>query len=280
MGAEGDAPEYLAFIGKKWLTAAIKRVFEPGCKFDHVLVIEGLQGKGKSTALEYLATFGHDKPEAYFTDNIRIADIQNKDTILLLQGSIIVELAELAGFNKKDDEEIKGWITLKRDRCRRPYDKTITVFERQFVLSATTNNHEYLKDPTGNRRYWPFKSSCLDLEAIKRDREQLWAEAMHCYRSGLYIGPTEEEQLLAEVAQEKRRSIDAWEDDVMDIAHRLDPLYERGVTIKNILDKMGFPLRDQDQKSMRRVSGILQQNNYRNEIKWEDGKSKRVWIKS
>lgn len=280
LGAEGDEAAYLSFIGKKWLTAAVKRVFQPGCKFDHVLVIEGLQGKGKSTALEYLATFGKEKAETYFTDNIRIADIQNKDTILLLQGSIIVELAELAGFNKRDDEEIKGWVTLKKDRCRKPYDKTITEFPRQFVLSATTNNHEYLKDPTGNRRYWPFKSSALDLAAIKRDREQLWAEAMHYYREGLYIGPTEEEMLLAEAAQEKRRSIDVWEDEVLQMAHDADPMNKNGVTVKRLLDRLGFSLRDQDQKAMRRVSSILQQNGYRNEVRWFDNKAHRVWIKS
>jgi len=277
MGAEGDAPEYLEFIGKKWLTAAVKRIYEPGCKFDHVLVIEGTQGKGKSSALEEMATF---EGEQYFTDNIRISDIQQKDSILLLQGSILVELAELAGFNKKDDEEIKGWITLKQDRCRKPYDRMITVFKRQFVLSATTNNYDYLKDPTGNRRYWPFKSSALDLEAIKRDKKQLWAEAVTLYKSGLYLGPTEEEARLATAAQEMRRSVDSWEDEVMDACIRLGARQYEGFKVTDILEKIGLEFRERDQRSTRRVTSILQSNGFENVVRRINDKPQRVWVRN
>lgn len=279
MGAEGDDFDYLAFIGTKWLVAAVKRVFEPGCKFDHVLVMEGKQGRGKSTALQYMATFG-DVEESYFTDNIKITDIQNKDTILLLQGSIIVELAELAGFNKKDDEEIKGWITLKYDRCRKPYDRTITVFPRQFVLAATTNSYDYLKDPTGNRRYWPFSSSSLDLEAIKRDRMQLWAEAVSLYKSGYNLWPTDEEMALAEKAQHKRRTVDTWEDDVLKAANRVYSVKPNGFTTRDVFVEMEIPLRERDYKATRRVAGILQQNDYENAVRRVEGKNVRVWVKS
>lgn len=279
MGAEDDDAEYLSFIGTKWLVAAVKRVYEPGCKFDHVLVMEGTQGRGKSTALECMATFGSDKEEAYFTDNIKISDIQSKDTILLLQGSIIVELAELAGFSKKDDEEIKGWITLKMDRCRKPYDRTVTHFPRQFVLAATTNNYDYLKDPTGNRRYWPFKSSAVDIDGIKAVREQLWAEAVHWYRRGLYIGPTEEEMALAEAAQEKRRTIDTWEDDVLNEAVALTSYTGEGFTTRDVLRNLGFELKDQTYQAQKRVSSILQTAGYENRVVKVSGKSKRQWVK-
>lgn len=281
LGAEGDSVDYLSFIGKKWITAAVKRVFEPGCKFDHILVMEGSQGLGKSTAFETLATFGdNNKKESYFTDNIKLSDIQNKDTILLLQGSIIVELAELAGFRKQDDEEIKGWITTKEDRCRRPYGKTVTHFPRQFVLCGTTNNHEYLKDPTGNRRYWPFKTARIALDSLERDRVQLWAQAMALYRSGLYIGPTQEESKLAEAAQIKRRSYDTWEDDVLNAVNDLGLMARsNGFKIKAIFSAMGLGIKDQDAKNTRRISNILQQNGYENEVKWINGKSSRVWVK-
>ncbi len=278
LGAEGDEPEYLSFIGTKWITAAVKRVYEPGCKFDHVLVIEGTQGRGKSTALEYMATFG-DTEEAYFTDNIKISDIQDNDTILMMQGSIIVELAELAGFNKKDDEEIKGWITLKVDRLRRAYDRTITVCPRQFVLAATTNSYDYLKDPTGNRRYWPFRSSAVDLEAIKADRKQLWAEAVQSYKSGLYIGPDEDEMKLAETAQLKRRSIDSWEDSVLAAAEDASLMGMRGFSMTDIFEKLNILFRDRDYKSTRRITSILQQDGYVNVVKTVGGKSTRVWVR-
>jgi len=274
LGAQEDDPEYLAFAGKKWLTAGVKRIYEPGCKFDHVLVIEGAQGGGKSTLLREIATFGD---EAYFTDNVKVSDIGKDNTIMMLQGSIIVELAELAGFNKKDDEEIKGWITVREDRCRRPYDKTVSYFPRQFVLAATTNNYEYLKDPSGNRRYWPVKAGVLDLNAVKQDRLQLWAEAVTLYKSGYYVGPTEDEQALAREAQEKRLSVDAWEEDVL-IALRKMQTHD-GFKTREVMEKMGLTIKDRDDRAARRVTGVLRAHDYEMRALWVDGKTQKLWMK-
>ena len=278
LGAEDDDADYLAFIGRKWLTAAVKRTYQPACKFDHVLVMEGKQGAGKSTALKELATFGADIQESYFTDAITIADIQSKDTIQKIQGSVIVELAELAGFNKKDDEEIKRWITIQHDDCRLPYARTTTRFNRQFVLSATTNSYDYLKDPTGNRRYWPVKVGTIDIAAIKTDRLQLWAQAVHHYKEGLYIGPTQEEQVLAATAQEKRRAHDTWEDDVIRAVGDLG-LYknEEGFKTGEVMTGIGLILKDQTYMNTRRVTNILQQSGYESVIVKRNGKSDRVW---
>lgn len=278
LGCEDDAPDYLAFIGKKWLVAAVRRVFKAGCKFDHVLVMEGKQGRGKSTALKVLATFGEDVEESYFTDAITIADLQSKDTIQKIQGSIIVELAELAGFNKKDDEEIKRWITLQHDDIRLPYARTTTRFNRQFVLSATTNSYDYLKDPTGNRRYWPCNTGQIDLEALKRDRRQLWAEAVHCFKQGLYVGPTPDEMLLAERAQEKRRSIDAWENDVLQALSNMG--LKPDIKTEDVLREMGLGLKDRDYKAQRRVSGIMQGLGYESKPKRIGATVQRVWEKA
>jgi putative DNA primase/helicase len=275
LGSHDDDEDYLSFIGTKWLTAAVKRIYEPGCKFDHVLVLEGSQGRGKSTALEQMATFAG---ETYFTDNVKISDISRDNTIMMLQGSVIVELAELAGFNKKDDEEIKGWITLKVDRCRRPYDKVVSHFPRQFVLSATTNNYDYLKDPTGNRRYWPTKTGELNIELIKRDSTQLWAEAVSLYKSGLYVGPTEEEQVLAKAAQEKRLAVDSWEDDVLSALNNI-PTYN-GFKLRAVLTEMGLNLRDRDYKTERRVCSILRASGYENRAVWGDGKTEKLWFRA
>jgi predicted P-loop ATPase len=239
-----------------------------------VLVIEGRQGGGKSTALREMATFND---ESYFTDNIKISDISRDNTIMMLQGSLIVELAELAGFNKKDDEEIKGWITVREDRCRRPYDKVVSYFPRQFVLSATTNNYDYLKDPSGNRRYWPMKAGVLDVEGIKRDRLQLWAEAVHCYKSGLYIGPNEEEMQLAKTAQDKRLSVDAWEDDVINALHKMNTF--NGFKLRDVLFEMGLTIKDRDDRAARRVGNILRSLGYEYMTKWIDGKTQKLWFK-
>lgn len=285
MGCEQEDPDYLAFVGTKWMVAAVKRVFVPGCKFDHVLVIEGEQGAGKSTMLKELATFGREKQEAYFTDAVTIADIQNKDTIMKIQGSIIVELSELSGFSKKDDEEIKRWVTLQHDDVRLPYGRETSRFSRQFILAATTNLTSYLKDPSGNRRYWPVLAGKIDMQALKEDREQLWAEAVHHYRQGMYIGPTREEEALANIERAKRLAHDVWTDTVLrhaDDRWKLMTLGgHSGFKVDAIMGDMGMILRDRDDRSMRRISGILQLGGYENKPVWnrDSGKTERFWMK-
>lgn len=279
LGAENEDHEYLSIVGTKWLVAAVNRLYKAGCDFHHVLVLEGKQGAGKSTALRELATFGTAKKEAYFTDQVGISDIHNKDTIKMLQGSIIVELAELAGFNKKEDEEIKSWITSPVDQTRLPYARTPVKFPRQFVLSATTNSYDYLKDPTGNRRYWPVEVGSIDLGAIREDRMQLWAEAVALYREGHTIYLDSDGAELATREQEKRRSVDAWEDDVLDVISNLGMSAQEGFKIEKIMRGLQLGLKDRDFKAQRRISSILQSNGYVSAVKSKNGKSSRIWKK-
>lgn len=271
-GCESESQEYLSFVGKKWLTAAVKRIYEPACKFDHILVLEGKQGIGKSTALRTLATFSG---VSYFKDGITIADIQSKDTIMQMQGCIIIELAELAGFSKKDDDELKRWITIQHDDCRLPYARTTSRFDRQFVLAATTNNYEYLKDPTGNRRYWPIMCGKIDGESLQKNCNKLWAEAVALYKSGLYIGPTQEEMELATKEQAKRLASDAWEDDVIKAMKELG----HKASMQAIMVEMGIVLRDRDSKSARRISYILGKNGYESKSVYDNGTTRRMWVR-
>jgi predicted P-loop ATPase len=224
--------------------------------------------------LRELATFGGDDKECYFTDGITIPQLSEKDTVQKVQGSIIVEIAELSGFNKKDDDEIKQWITTQEDDVRMPYAKTSQKFKRQFVLAATTNSYDYLKDPSGNRRYWCFRSKSVDVDGIIRQREQLWAEAVYLYKTGLYIGPTPEEIKLAETAQEKRRSIDVLEDRIVEkIGHlhsfRLDDLFS----------ELGYAVKDMSQREQRRITNILRSLGYDNPVVNMGGKRERQWQK-
>lgn len=279
LGCESESDKYLEFVGRKWLTAGVTRIFHPGKKFDHVLVIEGEQGAYKSTSLKKLATFGADKPIEYFTDSVTIADIQNKDTIMKIQGSIIVELSELSGFSKKDDEEIKRWITLEHDNIRLPYGRETSMFKRQFILAATTNKYDYLKDPTGNRRYWPVRAGTkINIEGIERDKEQLWAEAVSEYKSGLYLGATYEEEAWANEERHKRLAQDAWTELVLEKAH--DKLNNK-FKVADLMADMGMALRDKDDRSMRRISSILQIHGYENRSKWnsETHKAERFWVR-
>ena len=163
LGADEQPPEYLALVGSKWLIGAVSRVFDPGCKFDSVLILEGTQGIGKSMALRSLSTFnGQD----FFLDSV--GDIRSKDTLMTMQGKLIVEIAELASFRKSENEEIKAFITRQVDEYRPPYGRTVLRRPRYFVLAGSTNELEegYLTDDTGNRRYWPVKCGSIDAASV------------------------------------------------------------------------------------------------------------------
>lgn len=165
--------EYLRAVSRKFLIAAVSRIYEPGKKFDYMVILEGDQGKGKSTVGSILAS------AAWFSDGI--PDLTDKDAALNLQGQWIVEMGELSQMRKQDVEVVKAFLTRQIDKVRPPYGKRMVESKRQCVFFGTTNQEAYLKDKTGNRRFWPVKITDIDLEALKRDRDQLWAEALFAY---------------------------------------------------------------------------------------------------
>lgn len=209
LGAEEQPPEYLALIGSKWMIGAVSRIYQPGAKFDSVLILEGGQGIGKSTVLRTLATFNN---EEYFLDSV--GDIRNKDTLMTMQGKIIIETAELASFKKAENEEIKGFISRQVDEYRPPYGRTIVKRPRYFVLAGSTNEVDdgYLTDDTGNRRYWPVKCGSIDLASLREAQPQLWAEAVYRYKSGERTWLNRDEICYSTEEQKKRQIEDAWQD--------------------------------------------------------------------
>jgi len=204
-GAQGS-DDYLAAVGTKFLIGAVARVMRPGCKMDNMLILEGDQGKGKSTALSVL--FGD-----WFSDApLRLGD---KDAYQLLQGVWGYELAELDALNKAESTEAKAFLSRQHDRFRPPYGVSPQTFPRQTVALGTTNQDEYLKDYSGNRRYWPVRCQKVDLEWLKAHRDQLWAEALARFEAGEpWWVATEEERRLFEDEQEVRMVRDAWEDPI------------------------------------------------------------------
>ena len=208
MGVEPS--EFASVVGRKWLIAAVRRVFQPGCKFDTMLILEGPQNIGKSLALKELATFGG---VSYFTDSV--GDIQRKEAAMVMHGVLIVELAELDALSKAEITQIKSWITRQEDHYRPPYAATIRKAPRQCVLAGTVNPEgAYLKDSTGNRRFWPVWCTAVDLVALVNDREQLWAEAVIAHLDGEVLYLTGDEIGIANRAQEERYQDDIWADDL------------------------------------------------------------------
>lgn len=173
-GAQGE-PAYLRAVGAKFAISAVARALRPGCKVDTVLILEGPQGLRKSTAFRILGG-------QYFSD--APIDVNNKDSAMLASQFWFIELAELSTFRKSEDQALKAFITRTEDTYRPPYGRTNVKTPRRCVFVGTTNDDDYLRDPTGSRRFWPVKCSRIDTDALTRDRDQLWAEAVVRFHQG------------------------------------------------------------------------------------------------
>jgi len=201
LGSEDNA--YSSSAGTKFLIGAVARVMRPGCRMDNVLILEGEQGRWKSTALSVLAG-------AWFMDTP--FTIGDKDAFLVIRGSLIVELAELDGFSRVESSRAKAFFSSATDTFVPKYVAWAIKVPRQCVFTGTVNHGTYLRDTTGNRRYWPVKIQRADVEALRRDRDQLWAEAVHLYREGARWWVEEDELEIFKLEQELRYVGDAYED--------------------------------------------------------------------
>src|SRR5262245_22189652 len=179
--------------------AAVRRVRHPGCKFDETLVLENpTQGTDKSSALQILAV----KPE-WFSDNLSF-NLRGREAIEQTTGVWIAEFPELRGLRASDRDKRKAFMSRGIDIGRAAYAHTVTRAKRQYIPIATTNDEQYLEDLTGNRRFWPVRVGRFDLEALKRDVDQLWAEAAACEASGASIRLAEELWQAAAAEQQER----------------------------------------------------------------------------
>lgn len=194
--------EYASLVGTLWMRQAVNRIIYPGSKGDYALILEGSQGLRKSTALRRLGgEWYSDAP----------LDLQSKDAFLALNGVWIYEIAELDAFNRAESTRIKAFMTMNEDRYRPPYGSRYISQPRQTVFAGTTNNDEYHKDPTGNRRFWSVLCHLVDLELIDAWREQLFAQALAEVQEGKPAYPTrEEERRLIVPEQERREIVDPW----------------------------------------------------------------------
>lgn len=159
-------------FARKVLCAAVRRVREPGCKFDHVLVLNGPENLGKSRLIRALCPDGH-----WFGDQLRIGS-DAKTVIEQSAGKWLIEMAEMIGAGRREVEAVKHFVTTQSDRARKAYARTETEVQRQFVLFGTSNEKRFLTSLTGNRRFWVVDAGKADVEALVKARDQLWAEAV------------------------------------------------------------------------------------------------------
>jgi predicted P-loop ATPase len=186
------------------MMSAVARIMHHGAKADHMLIVEGPQGAKKSTALKLLAG------GEWFTDEL--AEIGSKDAAQQMRGIWIIEIAELDAISRAEVSRIKAFLTRTTDRYRPPYERYIVTVPRQCIFAGSVNPETYLRDETGNRRFWPVRCGSIDLDALTRDRDQIWAEAVTRYREGA-IWWLDDLQLVAsaKAEQDQRYQTDAWD---------------------------------------------------------------------
>lgn len=196
---------YTRAAGACWLRSAVARALQPGVKADAMLVLEGLQEAGKSSLFRIIGG-------EYFTDDVH--DLASKDAVMAISRAWIVELPELSSLGRAEVELIKAFLSRQVDRIRPPYGRAIVEMPRRCIFGGTTNRADYLKDDTGNRRFWPVGVGLVDLAALEADREQLLAEAVASWLGGapLYL-PREVRADHAEAVEERRQE-DPWETEI------------------------------------------------------------------
>lgn len=277
-GAKGN-DEYLSTIGECFFIAGVARQYRPGCRAENILVLEGPQGELKSTALAALATIGTiGDEESYFCDTLTFSDIQQKDTVLKLKGKLVVEFPELAKLDHKGVEEIKQWMSIRFDEIRKPYGRETESFPRRFIMAGSTNETFYLKDKTGNRRYWPVKVGLIDIFLLIQDLPQLWAEAVHLFKSGKiwWIPKNSPVLKIAEFEQSIRVPDDIW---ISPIERYLDGI--NMITVDEILEKIGIEVSKREDRHVHRIGTILKKIGFEPKTKWDPKikKNRHQWIR-
>lgn len=217
LGAE-DKP-YVRAVTRKAFTAAVARAMEPGCKYDTMLILTGPQGIGKSTLLDRMS-------KGWFNDGIRT--FEGKEASELLQGVWLVEISELDAFRRTDEARIKQFLSLRSDRFRAAYGRHVKDILRCCVFFGTTNTPVFLRDKTGNRRFWPVDVGVVPrTKTVWRDLDdeldQIWAEAVMRWRLGETLYLTGELEELARAEQEDHREVSSKEGIVLDFIEKLVP---------------------------------------------------------
>ncbi len=270
----GAPQTHLNFIyGTRFFVSAAARAFCPGEKADLVLTLKGEQYAGKSRACRFLAVH-----EQWFSD--QLLDIRSKDGMFGLEGRWVVELAELSAITKADVELTKAYLSRQIDKVRRPWDRKLVEIPRRCVFIATTNADRFLRDPSGNRRFCVVECGQIDLDALERDRDQIWAEAVELYRQGVPWHLTPEEKELQATANKAYETVDPWIEQIREWLRMTTNAMRDGYVLPNdILTKaLKLDARVMDHSASIRVGHAMRRLGFRHRKKKVDGEAKWVYL--
>lgn len=269
------ANDYERAAVKRWLIGGVARATRPGCTSTHMLVLYGEQGVGKSRFFRALCP----NPD-WFTDAIVLkfgrGDAAHRDQEVLLQGKWLVEIPELAGIWKSDDNDTKNWLTLQSPRVSRKYDPDATEMPRRVLFGGTTNLDMVIQDSTGSRRFafLTIGGNKIDVPWVEKNAEQIWAQAKTWLDSGenWWFDDTEFAQQVE--ANQAFRQIDPWEDAIIEWAEDksrfvTDDIYDHVITLERA---------QRTQRDTNRFSKILQSHGFKKRNIKVNGKTRKAWI--
>ena len=261
LGAE--ATPYARLVGRMFLISMVARIYAPGCKVDHMPILEGLQGAMKSSACKVLGG-------AWFSDAMPDVSV-GKDASQHLRGKWLIEVSEMHAMSRADTTLLKAFVTRTAEQYRPSYGRLEVIEPRQCVFVGTTNKDTYLRDETGGRRFWPVKCGTISIDRLAADRDALFAESVQMYEALERWWPTkDEERDYFKPEQDGRYESDAWQDA---IAKHL--VGKQDVTISEVaLQALHLVTARLGTAEQRRIAAVLEK------LGWERGKAtatRRPW---
>lgn len=266
-----DTP-YVREVSALVLIAAVRRVTEPGCKFDEMLVLEsGTQGLMKSTALRTLCP-----RDDWFSDDLPL-NVDAKQIVERTMGKWIIEASDLSGMRPASVEHLKGMLSRQVDGpVRLAYGRLPVEQRRQFVIIGTTNSHSYLTDSTGNRRFWPVRVEQFNVAWVKTNRDQLWAEAFAREQAGATIRLSPTLYGYAEMQQDRRRTVDPWE---QELGQNWEEDFQR-IAPDEVWELLLIPIERRTEAASRRVAQVMQALGFRRmSVQNRKGKVVKGWAR-
>jgi predicted P-loop ATPase len=264
-GAEGGP--YVEAISRKFMISMVARIFEPGCKADHMPVVEGPQGILKSMACNVLGG-------SWFSDNLPDLN-EGKDVSQHLRGKWLIEVSEMHAMDRAESAKLKAFITRQVERYRPSYGRREVHEPRQCIFVGTTNRDTYLRDESGGRRFWPVKAAQIDVDALRKDRDQLFAEAVEAFKRREAWWPDkdfEREHMRPE--QERRYEADVWEENIASYVAS-----HTKVTIGQVArEALHMETAKIGTAEQRRIAAALEQLGWKRQPK--DWQGRRWWNKS